>query len=44
VLEWRQLLERAAAEISRLRAELADATGGAHERADQPDIVDVRAR
>jgi hypothetical protein len=42
VLEWRQLLERAAAEISRLRSDLAEARGG--ERVEQPAVVDVRAR
>ena len=44
VLEWRQLLERAAAEISRLRAELDDLRGGTSPDGGQPDIVDVRAR
>ena len=49
VLEWRQLLERAATEIERLRADLAVARAAplapdSGEQSDVIDIVDVRAR
>jgi hypothetical protein len=42
VLEWRQLLERAAAEIERLRSDLALARPEVPRIGDQPDVIDIR--